>query len=132
MSMKKASDVRRPKGVPIQLEGETYHLRFDLNAFAELEDLYGDIEEAMNAMENGSIKAIRAVLWAGLLHDHVDEDGNPTITARKVGSMIDLSELGEISEGLADAMKRSLPKEAVEELDREMRMVDPLDKKKSK
>jgi hypothetical protein len=42
--MSNVGDVRA-KLIPIQLDKER-HLKFDLNAFAELEDIYGDINTA--------------------------------------------------------------------------------------
>lgn len=92
----------RAKLIPIQLDKER-HLKFDLNAFAELEELYGDINTAFEAMQRGSIKAIRAMLWAGLVH----EDKN--LTLEQVGSMIDMSNINEVVSAISKAISEAMP-----------------------
>ena len=90
--------------VPIVLD-KPRKLKFDLNAFIELEDLYGSIEDALKEMQEGKnkIKAIRAVLWAGLIH----EDEN--LTPKQVGAMIDLSKLEEVTNALMEAIEGAMP-----------------------
>jgi len=92
----------RTKLIPIQLDKER-HLKFDLNAFAELEDIYGDINNAFEAMQKGSIKAIRALLWAGLIHE------DKTLTIEQVGSMIDMSNINEVVGAISKAISEALP-----------------------
>jgi hypothetical protein len=90
------------KKIPVMLDKER-HLVFDLNAFCELEDKYGGQKEALEALNSGSFKAIRAFLWAGLLH----EDEN--ITEKQVGSWITMDNISEISDRITEAMKNALP-----------------------
>jgi len=99
--MSNVGDVRA-KLIPIQLDKER-HLKFDLNAFAALEDVYGDINAAFEAMQRGSVKAIRAMLWAGLIHE--DE----TLTIQQVGAMVDLNNLNEIMNVLTKAISEAMP-----------------------
>jgi len=103
MSKKKSSvrDVKF-KGVEIELD-KVRTLKFDLNAFAELEDAYGTVEDAMKAMEKGSIKALRAVLWSGLVHE--DEE----LTLKQVGSMISISDLQNFTNKITQAVSGSVP-----------------------
>jgi len=103
MSKKKSSvrDVKF-KGVEIELD-KMRTLKFDLNAFAELEDAYGTVEDAMKAMEKGSIKALRAVLWSGLVHE--DEE----LTLKQVGSMISISDLQNFTNKITQAVSGSVP-----------------------
>lgn len=89
-------------------DGNSYKICFDLNALAELEDAYGTVEKAFKAMEDGSFKAIRKVLWAGL------SNNDPTLTEKQVGSLIDVKSLQEISETLSLANEDSMP--ALEEV----------------
>ncbi|MFE0619722.1 hypothetical protein [Bacillus altitudinis] len=42
---------------------------FDLNAFIELEDVYGSKDEAVKALKTGKLKHVRAWFWAGLVHE---------------------------------------------------------------
>ncbi len=92
------------KSVPIVLD-KPRTLKFDLNAFIELEDLYGSIEDTLREMQEGKnkIKAIRAVLWAGLIH----EDEN--LTPKQVGAMIDLGKLEEVTNALMEAIEGAMP-----------------------
>lgn len=92
----------RVRLVPVQLDKER-HLKFDLNAFAELEERYGSVDAALDALEKGSIKAIRTIVWAGLLHEE------ETLTARQVGSWIGLEHLETLSKALNKAMTDALP-----------------------
>lgn len=88
-------------------DGVEREIRFTLNAMAELEDRYGSVDKAFDAMQDGSIKAARCVLWAGLLHN--DEN----LTEKQVGDLIDLSCLDQIMSGLNGAMGADMPKEDV-------------------
>ena len=78
----------KPVIVSLALDKERT-LKFDLNAFAELEDVYGSMEQAFAAMQSVSMKAARTLLWAGLLHE--DE----SLTPRKVGAMVTLDKLAQ-------------------------------------
>ena len=93
----------RQIGVVIELDKER-HLIFDLNAFCDLEDRYGTIEKAMNEMQKGSIKAIRYMLYLGLLND--DEN----LTEKKVGKLININNLQSVMQSLTAAMAISTPK----------------------
>lgn len=84
-------------------DGVERQIKFDLNAMAELEDKYGSVEAAFAALEKNSIKAIRSVLWAGLLHS------DPTLTEQQVGALIDLDSMGDIMEQLGESLNESMP-----------------------
>lgn len=103
--MSGAKDLKKVKPVPIELGGKQRTLLYDLNAFIELEEHYGSIDGAMEALEKGSIKALRAILWAGLLHE--EEDLKP----RDVGSWITINELPTFSEVLGKALSGALPQD---------------------
>jgi len=99
--MSNLQDIRAKLGT-LQLDKER-HLKFDLNAFAEFEDIYGDINTAFEAMQKGSVKAIRAMLWAGLVHE------DKTLTIEQVGSMIDMSNINEVVGAISKAISEALP-----------------------
>lgn len=130
--MAKVTDIREVSNkVTIVLGGKERELRFDMNAFAELEIRFGSIEKAMEQLASGQMRNIRMVLWVALIHAEVkgfDEDtGEPTgynITPYEVGSWItNMSMLGEISELLGQAMQMGMPdiasldEEAIKELE---------------
>lgn len=99
-----AKDLRNKNNNTIVLEGMEYDLSLDLNAFAELEDIYGNVTDALDGLENGSFKAIRAVLYAIL------KTQNEKLTLSKVGKMINMSNIVEITEKLNRTAESSLPK----------------------
>lgn len=89
-------------GVAINLDKER-RLIFDLNSFCDLEDKYDTVEKAMVEMQKGSIKAIRYMLYLGLLN----EDEN--LTERKVGKLIKIENLREVMAALTTAIAISTP-----------------------
>lgn len=102
--MSNLADIR-PKPVKVMLDKERT-LKFDLNAFAALEEEHGSVEAALDSLDKGSVKALRAVLWAGLVH----EDEN--LTAKDVGRLITLADLQRVTEAVNEAISRSLPQPA--------------------
>lgn len=95
----------KSKSVPLVLmDGKERHLRFTLNALAELEDRYGSVEAAFNKVEQeNSVAALRFVLWAGLCWE--DEE----LTERMVGDLIDLNYMQEMIEKLGNALDCDMP-----------------------
>lgn len=131
-------DSVKAKSTPIELDGGTYHLKFDLNAFAELEEKYGSLREALKALggeeeldEEGkpiiitvkdkdtgierkvpsrkvSIKGLRAIFWAGLLHE------NPKMSEREAGALLNISDMTYLATKLTEAIKAAMPKPDIE------------------
>lgn len=99
----RANDLRKTKNNKINLEGIEYEICLDLNAFAELEEIYGDVTEALDGLEKGSFKAIRAILFAIL------KNQNEELTLVKVGKMINMSNIVEITNKLTETAENSLP-----------------------
>lgn len=94
----------KSKTTPITLsDGVTRELKFTLNALAEMEDRYGSVEDAFKALEKNSIKAIRFVLWAGLLH--TDEG----LTEQQVGNLIDVQCMETIMGQVSAALNNDMP-----------------------
>lgn len=85
-------------------DGVKRELRFTLNAMAEMEDKYGSVDEAFKALEGNSIKAVRFILWAGLLHD----EENP-LTERQVGNLIDTMNMADVIGSINEAMANDMP-----------------------
>jgi len=102
------------KSVPIQLDRRR-HLRFDYNAFAELQRecriSFADIERLISAAELSGqagfllpLFELRGFIWAGLL------DESPGITLKEVGDILDdcLTERpGDIGKALFEAIMES-------------------------
>lgn len=100
--MSDIKSVSQVKNVPIMLDRER-NLRFDLNAFANLEEAFGSIDTALKNMEQGSVKAVRAILWAALVHE------DPTLTQQYIGSLLSVSELEAVAAKLTEAITGVMP-----------------------
>lgn len=95
--------------------GKDRYIRFDLNAFAEMETKFGTMEDAQERLKGGSMKDIRTVLWLGLIWDEVILDevtGEPiryTLSEYQVGSWLTTLNLEDVMSKLQDAISGSLP-----------------------
>ena len=100
----------RVKEVGLILDKER-HLRYDLNAISEIEETFGDIQVALTLVEKMNSKAIKNLLWAGLIHEEINEDGTYNITERQVGSWIGIGNIADISHLIVEAFGQALPNE---------------------
>lgn len=101
--MANVKDVKS-KAVKITLkDGVEREIRFTLNAMAELEDRYGSVDEAFKQLDRNSIKAVRCILWAGLIHE------DPDLTEQQVGNLIDIQYMQELMESLGTAFDSNMP-----------------------
>ena len=95
--------------------GKERYIRFDLNAFAEMETKFCNMEAAQERLKGGSMKDIRTVLWLGLIWDEVVLDevtGEPiryTISEYQVGSWLTTLNLEDVMAKLQAAISGSLP-----------------------
>ena len=92
---------------PITLrDGVERELLYTLNALAEMEDRNGSVEKTFEELDKNSIKAIRFVIWAGLLHNEAE-----ALTEQQVGNLIDVQCLNDIVGTVAGALNANLPEE---------------------
>ena len=75
-------------------------LTFTLNAMVKFEEARGK----PIFKQDGSAADIRALLWSGLLKD------DPKLTLEQAGSLVDESNMAYVSDKIAEAWGRSLPK----------------------
>ena len=133
----------KPKSIEISIGGKTYVIRFTLNSFIELEEMYGDVENAMKQLsgevltdekgtpimedvtdEDGkttqvekrkvSFKAVRNMLYAGLI------SAQPDITKADVGNF-EFSDFSDIMAKLMEALTGSLPENKTESDDEKVK-----------
>jgi hypothetical protein len=126
----------KPKVIDIEIGGETYKIKFTLNSFIELEDMYGDVESAMAKLsgtpitdENGtpvmdeitdkdgnkkmeqkrkvSFKVIRDFIYAGLISEQ------PNVTKADVGNF-EFTDFTDVMTKLMSALTGSLPEDKTE------------------
>jgi hypothetical protein len=127
------AQINKIKSQPIKicLNGETKTLKFDMNSFAVLEERFGSVQKAFEALSEGSIKTMRILLWAGLIHDEVVLDeitGEPikyNITPFEVGSWISPAMMNEVSEKLGLAMNDGMPEQAPSSAELKVAVVQP-------
>lgn len=114
--MSNIKDVKKIKeGTPLEIGGKKRYLKFDMNSFAELEEYAGNIEDVMDALEKGSIKALRSLLWAGLLHEFMDEDGVVTLKPHDIGSWVKMEDFPRLSEALGKALQEVMPSQGIDD-----------------
>lgn len=90
----------------IKLGKKSYTLKYDINAFCALEEhtKYQNMNDLQTRSAAGEISAMRALVWAGMLHE------NPDITQEQVGLLIgDFKNMTTIMEGVAIAVAESMP-----------------------
>ena len=131
--MANIKDVRQNMDpVTVELGGKVRILQYDMNAFAELENKFGTVQDAMKKLSSGKIADVRLILWTGLIHEEavIDEDtGEPlkyNITPFQVGSWIkNPAMLTSVSQKIGQAMDfgspdlSNLPPEAIAKLEAE-------------
>ncbi|HCW79597.1 MAG TPA: hypothetical protein DG942_00655 [Ruminococcaceae bacterium] len=113
------SDLKDAQGKAITLaDGKTYHLVFDMNAMCAMEDRYGSLESAMDALTgigtegkgpDGKpkpkkiMKDIRFMLWTALQHD------NDELTEHQAAKLITFANMNQVMDALGEAMQASVP-----------------------
>jgi len=98
----KASELKN-KGVKFQLKGNEYELKFDMNTFCELEEIYGDINQAFEDLQNRKIKAIRALIYSAIKVE------NESVTLKEVGQMLTLQDMEKLGTAINEALQVSMP-----------------------
>jgi len=98
----KASDLKN-KGINFNLNDKEYELKFDMNTFCELEEVYGDINKAFDDLQNKKIRAIRALIYSAIKAE--DE----SVTLKDVGRMLTLSDMERLGTAINEGLKLAMP-----------------------
>lgn len=88
------------KGITIELD-KPRRLVLDLNAMCEWETATG--KNLAQIGKTASVSEIRLLLWVMLKAD------DPAITLEQAGALVDLENMGEVSEALRSAVKVAMP-----------------------
>ncbi len=92
----------KTKKIKLILNDGEHEVLFDMNALAEIEDYYGDIQTGMEKFKSTPINAMRVFIYALLKAE------NENITLREAGALISISKIDEtiaaITSGLDEAM----------------------------
>lgn len=124
--MGNVQSIRNFEPVTMMLGGKERILRFDMNAYAELENKYGSVEKAIDQLQEGRMSDIRNILWVGLIHEEavIDEVTGElvryNITPFNVGAWIKgTSMLQEVANKLSAAMSEGMTEEEIAEANEE-------------
>ena len=92
--------------VTVQLNGKERHLKYDLNALAEIGERLGVKVRLDQLGELGEVplplSAPSTILWAGLRHE------DPELTEEQVGAWVDLDNLGTVAQSFFELLRSSL------------------------
>ena len=102
--MSNVSAVKNTKRTVDLGDGVEREVVLSLNAMADLEEKYGSIEAAFAKVQEGSVAAIRYLLWCILV-----PDGDEDLTEKEVGKLIRIDNLSEIMGNLMDVLEEQMP-----------------------
>ncbi|NWJ24771.1 hypothetical protein [Rhizobium sp. RM] len=93
--------------VHLQAGDEEYRISFGINALCELEDVFGKsvqkiVEEDLNG-DDITMKAVRNVVWAGLLDQH------PEITVKEAGNVVSKAGMQNCMDAISKAFALAFP-----------------------
>jgi len=96
----------------VELNGVTYRLRFDLQALEQIEESFGGLKEAFQALRGGGmVKAVRK-LFAILANSQKDYEDKPMdVTEDTVGRHTGMGKLVEISAAIQAAVEKGMESE---------------------
>ena len=106
--MSNVSAVKNTKRTVDLGDGVEREVILSLNAMADLEEKYGSIEAAFAKVQEGSVAAIRYLLWCILV-----PDGDEDLTEKEVGKLIRIDNLSEIMGNLMDVFEEQMPDSSV-------------------
>lgn len=109
MIMLRASELKN-KGIKFKISNKEYELKFDMNTFCELEEVYGDINQAFEDLQNKKVKAIRALIYSAIKAE--DE----SVTLKEVGKMLTLSDMERLGIAVNEALSAAMPEVSEENM----------------
>ena len=98
----KASELKN-KGIKFMLGDKEHELKFNMNTFCEIEEIYGDLNKFFDDLQDMKIKAIRALVYAAVKID--DEDA----TLKSVGDKLSIQDLERLGSAINEALSMAMP-----------------------
>lgn len=98
----KASELKN-KGIKFMLGDKDHELKFNMNTFCEIEEIYGDLNKFFDDLQDMKIKAIRALIYAAAKID--DEDA----TLKSVGDKLSIQDLERLGSAINEALSMAMP-----------------------
>lgn len=93
----------KDKGIKFTLGEKEYELKFNLNTFCELEEIYGDLNKAFDDLQRLKIKAVRALVYSAV---KVEDDN---VTLKDVGALLGLDDLERLGTVINEALSIAMP-----------------------
>ena len=101
----------QPQSTKIELKGRTYEMNFDLNAMAELEDIFGTLQIAIAELKKKKLKAVRSFLYAVL------KSTDETLTEFEVGKLIDMNNFTSIEKAITKLINNAFEEDENDDKD---------------
>lgn len=98
----KASELKN-KGIKFMLGDKEHEMKFNMNTFCELEEIYGDLNKALDDLKAKKIKAIRALIYAAV---KVEDE---TATLKSIGEQLEIQDLERLGTAINEALGKSMP-----------------------
>lgn len=97
------SDLKAAAPAKLTIGGKEYEITMDFNVLCEMEERYGSMDKAGEALSSGRMKDVRFILYAIL------SQSDESLTEKQVGHMLTMQNMQEVMNALGKAMKASVP-----------------------
>ena len=86
---------------PVELNGKTYHLLFDLNALDAVQDRFGGYDKLDEIFNTENPNMVKDLKWLfTLLINEGMEEGEPEVTEQQVGKLIHVGNLTDVQNAI--------------------------------
>ena len=99
----------QPQVTTIELKGRKYVMNFDLNAMAELEDIFGSLRIAIAELKQKKLKAVRSFLYAVL------KSSDESLTEFEFGKLIDMNNFTTIEKAITNLINNAFEEDENDE-----------------
>lgn len=99
----------QPQVTYIDLKGKRYEMNFDLNAMAELEDIFGSLQIAIAELKKKKLKAVRSFLYAVL------KSSDQNLSEFEVGRLIDMNNFTSIEKSITRLINNAFEEDLEDE-----------------
>ena len=101
--------IMRPTTYKVEIGEKEYELRYDMNTFAKMEEMFGSVEKALASLDmkgKGQIESVLNIFYLGLVGDK-----NFNYSLEDFKKEISFASIGGVMELVLEAIGSALPKE---------------------
>lgn len=109
----------KTKKIKLELLDGVHECVFDMNALAEIEDIYGDIQIGLNQFKEKPIGALRVFIYSLLKKENSD------ITISDAGSLIPMDNIENVVKSISEALSEAMPTNKTDEVIEEEEETNP-------